>query len=396
MTRLSSRTEPQAPDVFRLTTTDVAHGGFCVARTDNRVVFVSGALPDEVVDVEITARRAKSWYGRVVAVVEPSPDRVPHVWPLAAAQGIGGVDLGHVSLAAGRAWKARVVETQLRRLALRTVTVQVEAAPGDEARAGLASRTRVTLRADAAGRLGMYAAKSHEVVPVDGMPLAVGELQAVITGDLGRRFPPGQPRHFVQPSGSPLVVVGEGAVPGVTEVVTTQAGTWRYQVRADGFWQVHRAAPAVLVAAVLDAVGDASPAYDLYAGAGLFTQPLADRGPLTAIEGSPTAVADLRRNVPRGVTVVAGDVATVLAGAPRVGRGVIVCDPPRAGAGRRAVEQMTRLQPDRVVYVACDPAALARDVALFDTGGYELTGLRGFDLFPLTHHVECVAVLDKR
>ncbi|MDR2973841.1 MAG: TRAM domain-containing protein [Propionibacteriaceae bacterium] len=433
-----------------LRTTDVAHGGYCVGRHDGVVVFVTGALPGEKVVVEVTDQRSRLWFGRVVEVLEASPDRVDHVWGLAERAGVGGVDLGHVSLDAGRHWKARVIETQLARLAHVNRQVTVEAAPGDEDRHGLAWRTRVTFQIDDQGRLGMYAAKSHQIVPIDGMPLAHEDIQAELARVIqagGMPEAAGGSVTYVRASGSGLTVMvdppsrssqvagggkrasgtgpsrlgrrGSGAgdrVKGefcargagglssssrpVKEVVVTRFGTWTYDVAADGFWQVHREAPQVLVSAVMEAVEQTSgPIWDLYAGAGLFTVPLAasTTGTVTAVESAPAGVAWLKRNTAAyDVHCVSGDVTRALSWAEPTPHGVIVCDPPRNGAGRQAVAQMARLGLDRIVYVACDPAAFARDVNLFAAFNYELAALRAFDLFPLTHHVECVGQLVRR
>ena len=139
---------------------------------------------------------------------------------------------------------------------------------------------------------------------------------------------------------------------------------------------------------------------DLYAGAGLTTLPLADAvgeaGSVLAVEGDDRAVRDARRLLhdrPQ-VTLRTGDVGRVMA----AGTGpvdLVVLDPPRTGAGRRVVAQVAQSAPDRVVYVACDPAALARDVALFAEAGYRLDRVQGYDLFPMTHHVEAVALLTR-
>ncbi|WP_431310294.1 class I SAM-dependent RNA methyltransferase [Luteimicrobium album] len=200
----------------------------------------------------------------------------------------------------------------------------------------------------------------------------------------------------------------------MTETVAAHGSTWSHRVAADGFWQVHREAPALLVGAVLDALAgrslDGATVLDLYAGAGLFTLPLADAtgptGRVVSVEGSPRAVKDARRSLhdrPH-VELHAGPVDHVLA-ALRAAAGssgglthadAVVLDPPRVGAGRVVVEQVAHLAPQAVVYVACDPAALARDVALFAAQGYDLTALRAFDLFPMTHHLEAVATLTRR
>ena len=151
---------------------------------------------------------------------------------------------------------------------------------------------------------------------------------------------------------------------------------------------------------------DGAAVLDLYSGAGLFTAPLSDAvgetGEVVSVEGDARAVKDARRNLHdrRNVELHAGDVAQVLTGrvdadSDVVHADAVVLDPPRTGAGRKVVAGITELRPERVVYVACDPAALARDIALFADAGYALADLQAYDLFPMTHHLEAVAVLTR-
>lgn len=287
---------------------------------------------------------------------------------------------------------------------------------------GLGWRTRVSFVADGEGRLGMRRFRSHDVVALDDMPLMSPALAGLDL--LDRRWTPGARVDAVAPAGGdqPLVLVDDvpydlrrgkadhrpNARSTVHEHVTVGERTWRYRVAGAGFWQVHRDAPAVLVGAVLDALtstlGDPAGAtvLDLYSGAGLFTLPLADLvgedGQVIAVEGDARAIRDARRNAhdrPQ-VTLHAGDVAGVLErdlGRPPVD--AVVLDPPRVGVGRQVVDAVTALAPRTVVYVACDPAALARDLGYLTGAGYTVTDLRGYDLFPMTHHVEAVAVLTR-
>lgn len=405
----------------------VAHGGHCVARHEGRVVFVRHTLPGERVRAELTEAgdAATFWRADAVEVLEASPDRVPSAWPEAGPGGVGGGELAHVALPAQRAWKAAVVEEQLRRLAHDERPVVVQAAPGDDARGGLGWRTRIDLVADAQGRAGMRGHRSHDVHPLDSMPLAGEEVAAL--GLFDRHWYPGARIEAVAPAGGdpPVVLVDSrpwdlsrhrpdrrpNARTSVREHVEVGGRSYTFRVAGEGFWQVHREAPALLVGAVLDALGDVDGAtvLDLYAGAGLFTLPLADAvgptGEVVAVEGDARAVRDGRRNShdrPH-VDLHHGPVARVLAGGRDddgdpaddvVHADAVVLDPPRVGAGRNVVASIAGLRPDRVVYVACDPAALARDVAWFRDAGYGLTELRAYDLFPMTHHVECVAVLE--
>ncbi len=418
---------PAPGDVLELEIGPVAHGGHCVARWHGagddgpgRVVFVRHALPGERVRARVTEAgdRAKFWRADAVEVLEASPDRVESAWPEAGPGGVGGGELAHVRLDAQRAWKAAVLREQLQRLAHLDRDVPVLALPGDDERGGLGWRTRVGFLADREGRAGMRRFRSHDVLPVERMPLmsdALAELDL-----LSRRWRPGARVEAVAPAGgdSPLVLVDDqpfdvrrgkadprpNARSAVREQVRVGEREWTYRVAGAGFWQVHREAPAALTGAVLGALGDAAGAtvLDLYSGAGLFTLPLADAvgesGTVVAVEGDARAVRDARRNVhdrPQ-VALHAGDVAGVLAsGAAGGGADAVVLDPPRVGAGRDVVRAVAALAPSRVVYVACDPAALARDVAYLAEEGYALAEVTGYDLFPMTHHVEAVALLTR-
>jgi tRNA/tmRNA/rRNA uracil-C5-methylase (TrmA/RlmC/RlmD family) len=416
-----------AGDLVELEVGPVAHGGHCVARLrapgedgPGRVVFVRHALPGERVVARLTdaGPKATFWRADAVEVLNASPDRVASAWPEAGPGGVGGGELAHVRLDAQRAWKAAVLAEQLQRLARVERSVPVLGLPGDDERGGLGWRTRVGFLADREGRAGMRRFRSHDVLPVTAMPLmsdALAELDL-----LGRRWAPGARIEAVAPAGgdAPVVLVDDqpydlrrgkadprpNARSAVREQVRVGERAWAYRVAAAGFWQVHREAPAALTGAVLDALGDVDGArvLDLYSGAGLFTLPLADAvgdaGTVVAVEGDARAVRDARRNLhdrPQ-VELHAGDVAGALAaGAAGAGVDAVVLDPPRVGAGRDVVRAVAALAPRRVVYVACDPAALARDVAYLAEEGYGLADVTGYDLFPMTHHVEAVAVLER-
>lgn len=345
---------------FEVEVGPVAHGGHFVARADDRVVFVRHALPGERVVVAITegTEGDRFWRGDAVEVLVASPDRVAAPCRYAGPGLCGGCDFQHVSLDAQRRLKAAVVAEQLRRVAKLDVAVEVEAVPGDDA--GLHWRTRQRYVGLPDGRRGMRKHRSHEVLPVDECLLEA-------------------------PAGPSYEVRGR-----------------TFEVADGGFWQVHPGAPETLVGAVLDALAPRAgeSALDLYAGVGLFSRFLLDAvgptGRVAAVEGDATASALSERNCP-GVLAQAGDVGGVLADGFLSAWGhadLVVLDPPRVGAKRAVVEQVVRRGPRAVAYVACDPAALARDVAIFAEHGYRLSGLRAFDLFPMTHHVECVALLE--
>lgn len=425
---MTATAEPApAAELVELEIGPIAHGGHCVARHEGRVVFVRHTLPGERVLARLTdsGETSKFWRADAVEILQASPDRVRSAWRQAGPDGVGGGELAHVSLDAQRRWKATVVAEQLSRLAKIDREVVVEAAPGDDERGGLGWRTRIDLVANADGRAGMRMFRSHDIVPLNTMPLATEQVLAAAAAEkvFTRRWAPGTAIEIVAPaSGSDPIVLADGEVVrgggldkrpnvrrSVTETVVVDGEEITYRVAADGFWQVHREAPSLLAQVVLDAArggGDLTDAtiVDLYAGAGLFTVPLAKAvgqvGRVVSIEGDARAAKDARRNAHafEQVEIHEGAVDHVLrtAGHGAIGGAdVVVLDPPRTGAGARTIREIVALEPARIVYVACDPAALARDIAYLAQDGYELESLRAFDLFPMTHHVECVAVLTK-
>ena len=375
----------------------VAHGGHCVARHEGRVVFVRHALPGERVIAEVSegAPGDRYWRADAVEVLDASPDRVEPPCPYAGPRRCGGCDWQHAALAAQRLLKGDVVAEQLRRLAGIERSVEVEPVPGDHG--GLDWRTRVRYAVDEAGRVGLRRHRSHEVVAVDLCRIAHPAIAepAVLAGDRV----PGRDVSAVVSAGGEVLVDGRSPTGGSYAREVAAGRDWR--VSAGGFWQVHPGLADVLVDAVLDMLAPhpGERGLALYSGVGLFAGALADRvgpgGRVVAVESNARAVADARRNLHAVPTVrlVPGRVEQVL---PRLGLDsvdVVVLDPPRTGAGRRVVAALAALQPRSLAYVACDPAALARDVAAFSGHGYGLAALRAFDAFPMTHHVECVALL---
>jgi tRNA/tmRNA/rRNA uracil-C5-methylase (TrmA/RlmC/RlmD family) len=401
------------PEVEELAVVDVgpvAHGGHCVARLDGQVVFVRHTLPGERVRIRITERSKKFLRADAVEVLDAAPDRVEA--PCRYAGDCGGCDFQHVSPAGQRRLLTAVVREQLERLAGLTWEGEVEAIEPDD----LGWRTRVAFAVDDEGHAGLRRHRSHDVVPIDECLIAHPGLPEV----LDRTWDAESVEAIVSSSGERLLVTDatipdevERAVDGVVAVDGTVRGgrgaltelvrDRSMRVTGSGFWQVHPAAAATLVDAVLEAaeVQDGDTVVDLYAGVGLFTSFLADavgeQGTVVSVESDRSAGRDARRNLhdrPQ-VKLVGAKVEHALRSGQVPSADVVVLDPPRTGA-KRAVADIAALAPRRIVYVACDPAALARDLATCADLGYRLDRLRAFALFPMTHHVECVATLVPR
>ncbi|NUL49151.1 class I SAM-dependent RNA methyltransferase [Cellulosimicrobium funkei] len=461
---------PGAPQVLELEVGPMAHGGHCVARHEGRVVFVRHAIPSEVVRAVVTesGEGARFWRADTIEVLHGSEFRRTHQWKLADslrahAAGrlpVGGAEYGHIVLPHQRRLKAQVFRDTVARIAGIQLDVHVTGAPGDDP-SGLHWRTRNAFAVTPTGRLAMHAHRSNVLVPVRNMPLGVHGLDALklweldFTGisrvDVATPASGGSslvlltPAEGVDPStlggrmhrqtsrlpeGTSVVLTVPGQAPeDRPEVHRLRGRTWTqeevasargdhhaFRITGDGFWQVHRSAPTMLVDAVLQAAAPepGQVVADLYAGAGLFSAFLADavgpEGLVLSVEASPGASRDARRNL-HGVTqaaVLNGLTDRVLGGwlaQPEKpvadcglgGRSVdtVVLDPPRAGAGKSAVERIHRLDPARIVYVSCDPASFARDLGLLSQAGWTAEKVDVYDLYPDTHHMESVAVLTR-
>ena len=357
----------------------IAHGGPCVVRVDGRVAFVRGAVPGELVTVRVTQVRSKFARGEVAEVIEADPQRRPAPCPIAAE--CGGCDFQHLPAAASRELKRQVVAELLAHLAGHEFTGEVEGVDD-----GFGWRTRMRYHRDTSGALGMRAVRSGRVValPPEGCRIAAAPIAAP-------PVPPGSGEVVAVSAGSGVTIAERNGLPAT---VTEQVGGRRFEVAGDGFWQPHRLAPSVLTEAVVAGLAPqpGESALDLFCGVGLFAGSLVDAGcRVWAVEGDRRAVELARRNVPEA-TFHAGDVAQTLRRLPSRAD-LVVLDPPRSGAGRTVMEQVISRAPRAIAYVACDPAALARDLATARGLDYRIDAVRAFDLFGTTHHVECVAVL---
>jgi tRNA/tmRNA/rRNA uracil-C5-methylase (TrmA/RlmC/RlmD family) len=374
----------------------VAHGGHCVARWDGRVVFVRHTLPGERVRVRVTEGDETSRFLRAdaVEVLTAAEGRTPAPCPHAGPGRCGGCDFQHVTPQRQRDLLAAVVREQLQRLAGLDVDVTVQAVPPDD----LGWRTRVGWTVDGRGAVGLRRHRSHQVEPVSRCLIAH---PAIAT-------PPPVPGRGVErldvavSSGGDQVLLADGRRVEGRARMEERVGDRRFRVSGSGFWQVHVRAAETLVGAVLE-LGRPAPgerAVDLYAGAGLFSAFVGEQvgadGRVVMVEAAAAAVRDARRSLhdlPQVEIVQARADQALAAGRCGDRADLVVLDPPRTGARAGVVGRVAGLRPGRVVYVACDPAALARDVATFADLGYRLADLRSYALFPMTAHVECVALL---
>lgn len=393
-----SRKALSVGEQLSVTIEKVAHGGHFIARHEGAVIFVRHAIPGETCTIEITSVGSSFNRADVISVQSASPDRVSAPCRYAHRSGCGGCDFQHISPYRQRALKADVIVEQFARIAKLPVEVAVE-----EISAPLGWRTRCAAVTTKSGALGFYQARTKTIIPVDDCRILVPELKF---SELSAHGAKGDQRLEISFSNTGERTIAtsntrDDSSPKITEgpEVAHYEIVGRFlEVSQKSFWQSHKDAPRVLTSAVreLAKLASGDRVLDLYGGVGLFTaalvQDIGVEGAIDIVEGSKSATADARRNFAdcSNVKVHTGDVAKIL---PRFTEAdVIILDPPREGAGREVIAQMVALTPHRIVYVACDPAALARDTSYLRESGYELHTLRAFDLFPMTHHIECVAL----
>ena len=390
--------------IIEVTTGPPANGGSCVARHDGRVVFVRYALPGERVRVRVTAERGSHWHAEVVEVLEASQDRIDSLCPIAGVDGAGCCDLAFTTPDAARALKADVVANQLSRLGGHEWTGVAEPV-GSVGATGW--RTRVRLDTGADGRAGFHRYHSPDLVT----DLACAQVPAGMLAGLEEgRWPAGAQLHVALDDDGVRHVVRTGPRAGrktePTQVVEGQyeavqrVGDRTWHVPVTAFWQAHRDAAQVYSGLIAEwaQLETGLTEWDLYGGAGVFAAVLANEvgpsGRVVTVDTSRgsaraarAALADLS-----WVDVVTDSVRRVLTTQPRRAD-VAVLDPPRSGAGREVIDLLSGAGVSRIIHIGCEAASFARDVGLYLGHGYIVEDLRVFDSFPLTHHVECVAVL---
>jgi 23S rRNA (uracil1939-C5)-methyltransferase len=408
----------------------LAAGGDGVARdAEGRVVFVPLSTPGDLLRVSITEARKRFARAEIREILEPGPDRTK---PSCRHFGrCGGCSWQHVEYRQQLAAKAAIVEDALERIGGFELSEPIAVTPSPSPY-GYRSRARLVQQGV---RLGYRERHSHDVCVVDECPVLVPDLEAEVL-----RQRPEAPKHnrprrrghaADQPPGRSSeweLAIGTAGRPramrvteratqrvnkSVNEGVNESAGAGFVELEVAGerlrvshgvFAQSNSLLVETLHDAVLRQSGDASKAVsavELYAGAGLFSLGLAARfDMLFAVEAHPAAVEDLRFNLERAgrsnVVVREGPVEQILPKLDVNRPDLLVLDPPRAGVSSQGLGSIAALAPERIVYLSCDPATLARDLAQLRGESYRLAHLEAFDLFPQTPHVEVLATLTRQ
>lgn len=375
-------------DQVEVEVSSIAHGGHCVARHDGQVIFVRHAIPGERVIVEITGKTKNFARGNCVKVLRASEFRVTPACKYATPNGCGGCDFQHIELGHQRFLKSQIISEQFMRLAKKDLSIEVEVV---EPTNNWRSRMEFTVSPNR--KLALFAARSNDLIEIDECLIAHSHVDISEINKL--KLPVGKKVDVVISSAGDKQVVIEGRENN--SLIKENSSGFEFTLNPISFWQSHVKAPEVLTKVVSSyaqlRAGDH--VFDLYGGAGLFTGMVLSQigvgGRVTLIESDDNAITDARRSFAQvnNVEIVQ---ARVEKGLKRyVAADVVILDPPRTGAGAEVVTAVAKLKPRAIVYVACDPAALARDTAYLQESGYVLDEIRAFDLFPMTSHMECVA-----
>jgi len=406
-------------DIITLKLDSMAHGGDAIGRHKGRAIFVPYAIPGEEVRAEIIDDRKRYARAKLIEVLEPSQARVEPRCPYFGYDKCGGCQWQHIDTAVQPRMKGLVTVDQLQRIGKFENPPVFEPVPDE---VGWEYRNHALFRVDPDGRLGFLAARSHNVYPIKDC-LILHPLLSRLYQSLDMVYPELewlelragtatstlmlllQAKEEESPSlevDFPLSIVqirhDDAVAPLIgLDYILEHVHDREFRISATSFFQVNSAQAAQLVNIVMGALDLKGHEHvlDAYCGVGLFTAFIAEEADsVTGIEVNPTAVADAHHNLSHvdNVTLLEGPVLTMIHEVNREIDAVLV-DPPRTGLEPEVVDALVEHSPERIVYVSCDPATLARDCSRLVKHGYSLEWVQPVDLFPQTYHIENVALL---
>jgi 23S rRNA (uracil1939-C5)-methyltransferase len=395
-----NKDQPAEGSIYEVEIERIVPGGAGLAHADGRTLFVTLAAPGDLVRVRVERVRGKVIFASVSEIIRPSPARVEPPCPYFGR--CGGCDFQQLNYEAQLQAKVEIIRDSLRRIARIEPPAEIPITPSP---AIWRYRSRARWQHDPVRQfLGYYELASHRVCDVVECPVVLPEVQDKLS----------QLRATVGEGGCDEIeefqaVAGDDGVSLLPPLNAADAherfrdlAGEHYRFDADCFFQINHALLEPLLAEALrDATGER--AVDLYCGVGLFTLPLARRFTrVIAVEGNASATAFARLNLAdarlTNASVHTARVGDWLAEHAHALTPIdfLLLDPPRAGAAPEELAGILALKPQRIAYVSCDPATLARDLRVLFDAGFSLDSVRAFDMFPQTHHVETVVHLSTR
>ncbi len=410
--------------------TGITHKGEGVARLDGKVAFIPFALPGEIVDIKITEERKSFSRGVIENLIEKSPDRVE---PLCRHYySCGGCSYQHVNYARELELKRQVLLDAFKRIGGLDVPVHPVIGMDEPWRYRNKVTWHIGMTAGGQKSLGYYEAGSRQVIPIEECQLIPDKIQSIsslladnvsaITGDEGASLIIRQSSYDKKTmllfldcqADKSLVKRLNGMVDSLFLYSGSQmkhifgppkllekAGNIIFKLSPGSFFQVNPFQSEILLSKVKEYLNlqGYEKVLDAYCGAGSIALNIADKAlKVTGIESFPAAVEDARDNAGlnniRNCEFIAGQCENVLRSGKYKYDAAIV-DPPRAGLKAQVIDAIVKTRPQRVVYVSCNPATLARDLKLFAESAYKVKEVQPLDMFPQTAHVECVVLITR-
>ena len=403
---------------MQLELTDIAPTGEAIGRHEGMVIFVPYSLPGELVEIELVHRRRSYARARLIKVLRPSPNRVVPACPYFGA--CGGCEWQHVDIETQRSFKTQAIKEQFKRIG-KLPDVDVRPCLGADQPYHYRNHTQLIVSPQ--GHPGFNKAGTNQVVEIDACPITDDRLNDLLVPHAGSPSAFEQAIQQARQHGILLNLrdvhlrAGSGAhermilleeQDGRSTVAYGQTslhervGENDYAISPASFFQVNTAVATLLVQEVLSslALSGHEHVLDLYCGVGLFSLPISVKaGFVLGVESNPVAIRDARLNLATSshAQFMVADVADALTQDEITSHtwDAVVMDPPRAGVSYAALQRLLALHIPQIVYVSCDPATLARDVRICVDQGYTVKRIQPFDMFPQTHHVECVVTLSK-
>ena len=384
-------------DIITIDVGSIANGGHFIGRHNDQIIFVRHSLTDERANVKITAVNSKFAFGDAIEILKKSKDRVNAPCKYAHPEGCGGCDFQHIDPKAQLNLKKNVIQDQFKRIAKIEINPEIISKDSLE---GLHWRTRLNFAISENKKLGLHAHKSNKIVEIDECLIAVEEINK--SEIFNKKWENEDNIKISYSSENDMNISQLGKNISGSDILKEVVDDNKYYISPKSFWQSHKNAPLIILEQVLKFanIKEGERICDLYGGVGLFTLPiskiLGDNGEVHLIEMNRTCIADANKMFAdsKNIFIHHGTVEQKLGSIKKIN--TIILDPPRNGVSKQVINQMIEKKPQSIIYVSCNPSTLARDAKILTDNNYTLTNIVGLDLFPMTHHIECVASFTKK
>ena len=384
-------------DIITLDIGTIANGGHFIARHNNQIIFVRHSITGEKANVKITAVNSKFAFGDAVEILKKSKDRVNAPCKYSHPEGCGGCDFQHIDLKTQLNFKKIVIQDQFKRIAKIDINPDLISADSNN---GLNWRSRLNLGISENKKLGLRSHKSNNIIEIDECLIALKEINNLDV--FNKHWENNNNIKISCSSENDITISHLGKKISGSDKLQEVVRDNKFNISPQSFWQSHKSAPGIILEQVLKFanIKKGERVCDLYGGVGLFTLPISkiigENGEVHLIETNKACIDDANEMFAdlKNIFIHHGTVEQKLGSVKKID--TIILDPPRNGISKQVINQMIEKKPHTIVYVSCNPSTLARDTKILLNNKYELTNVVGLDLFPMTHHVECVASFSKK